>query len=148
MSIALYYDSGSPVIFNSITTITLSETHGAENSVTEQTLENGEKINDHIIVHPATIELKFLITNSEGGTALKNTEEAKTAWQTLKGIRNNRTLLIVDTIHELYRNMAIESLSGIHEAPYTGQLMFTIRMKQINYANVNTGKNTLAKMGS
>lgn len=137
--------SGSDAVLDLKSAVVQSEDHTADNEVVEQTLENGSPMTDHIIIKPDLLEISFVITNVEsinGHTQPLTGERAKTVWQELKRIRNTRTLLTVLTAHELYEDMAIESLSGSHQAPNRGQLSYTIKLKKVNVTNFNVGKNS------
>lgn len=144
-NITIFNKSGNQVLKNLAGGITLSENHTANNDVSGQTLENGSPLVDHIIINADEIEINLLFANMEGSGKPLEGEGAKTAWQELKRLRNNRELLEIVTLHEIYENMAIENLSGNHETPYKGQIKITIKLKKIDITNANIGGTNASK---
>lgn len=143
--------SGNTPILDLKSAIVMSEAHTAENDIVEQTLEDGSPMTDHIVVKPDYIEIAFVISNVESVNGISQPltgERAKTVWQELKRIRNKRLLVTVLTVHELYENMAIESLTGTHEAPTYGQLSYNIKLKKIDITNFNLGSNSPRKFST
>ena len=120
--------SRSKIMFNDALTV-VNETHTFANEVVSQTLEDGSFLTDHIIVLQDELESQVFVSNSVKWGS-------EDAYSTLKEIRNNRELCTVYTRHEIYSNMAIESVTAPHEAPMVGTLTFTIKFKKVDW----TGK--------
>ena len=111
--------------------VRISENHRLESDITQQPLETGAPITDHVILRPRTVTLIYEQTNAADGLGL-----AQLAWNTCLGYWTARTPLFVVTQHCTYMNMIIESLTGLHQAPMKGALTFTMQLKQINFANL------------
>lgn len=137
----------NPVLTNLTSAITVKEGHNASNSIASQTLEDGSIINDHIIVLPRTVSVDFFVSNIDGTNSQTLGENAITVFQELERIRNERELVTLYTYHEIYDNMAIESITSAHEAPNRGQLTINVIFKEVNKAFVNTGSNPINKTG-
>jgi hypothetical protein len=144
-NITIFNRAGNQVVQNLTGGITMNETHDAKNTVTSQTLENGSPLVDHIIIEADEITVSLLFTNFDGHGKPLEGEMAKTAWQELKRLRNNRELLEVVTLHEIYTNMAIVSINAKHDAPYKGQLNIELQLKKIDQTNLNIGKGDPSK---
>lgn len=110
-----------------------NETHSFGNEIVSQTLEDGSNISDHIIILQDELEVQIFVSNSV-------LQESQDTYAALKTIRNKRELCTVFTDHEIYENMAIESVSAPHEAPMVNSITFTVKFKRIDWvgAVVNT----------
>lgn len=116
----------------------INETHSFSNEVVNQTLEDGSSLADHIIVLQDELECQIFVSNSEP-------QKSQDSYSYLKKVRNNRQLCQVFTSHEIYSNMAIESVSAPHEAPMVNVITFTIKFKKIDYAKDIKNEYPLAK---
>ena len=123
--------------FDKATTV-VSETHSFSNEVVNQTLEDGSSLADHIIVLQDELECQVFVSNLEP-------QKSQDTYSYLKKVRNKRQLCQVFTDHEIYSNMAIESVSAPHEAPMVNAITFTIKFKRIDYAEDFKNKYPLAK---
>lgn len=112
--------------FDDAMTVT-NETHTFANEVVSQTLENGAPLVDHIIVLQDELECQIFVSNN----VLQDSQDVYAAVKTL---RNTRALVNVYTGHEIYSNMAIESVNAPHEAPNVNCLTFTIKFKKIDWS--------------
>ena len=137
----------------------LSEIHTAEAVVTETPVEDGSVVTDHIVIKPDTVEIIAEVSNFDANGAASTGERVKTAWQQFKDALNSRQLFDVVTLHELYENMAFESLTGEHSAPYKGKMAYKITFKKVDFAQLqfvavpesnlqSDGANPVAKSGS
>lgn len=125
---SLYISTGNVELrFDDALTV-VNETHTFANEVVSQTLEDGSLLTDHIIVLQDELESQVFVSNSVRG-------ESEDVYSTLKQIRNNRKLCSVYTDHELYSNMAIESVTAPHEAPMTKCITFTIKFKRVDWTD-------------
>ena len=114
----------------------LSEVHTAEATITETPVEDGSVVTDHITLKPDVIEIVAEVSNFDGNGAASAGERAATALQQFKTALRSRTLFDVVTRHELYENMAFESMTADHSAPYKGKLGYKITFKQIDFAQL------------
>lgn len=143
-NITIFNRAGAQVIQNLLGGITMNESHSAKNTVTSQTLENGSPLVDHIVIEADELSISLLFTNMDGHQRPLEGEVAKTAWQELKRLRNNRELLEIVTLHEIYTDMVIVSIDAKHDAPYKGQLNIDVSLKKIDVTNPNIGANNLS----
>jgi hypothetical protein len=131
---AYIWDGSTPLpsgVALKVTTRT-NETHRLTAELTEQVLEDGSVVSEHIILRPRALSVEYEQPNSFDGTTL-----AWQAWTAAKAMWRNRKVLRVMTAHELYNNMVIEQVSAIHEAPHLGRLTFSIHLKQVYFASIN-----------
>lgn len=119
----------------------LSEIHNATALVTDQPIENGSLISDHIIDEPDTIEITAQISNVDS-------EKAKTSWAEFKNQIRKRELLDVITEHEIYTDMALESLSGEHTAPFLGTISVKLAFRKVQFAQIVTVQLTEADVAN
>jgi hypothetical protein len=164
-SVAIFRNQ-RPTILGVEVDIRTSERHNAENDITELVLEDGSRVTDHVIIRPDVIEVTVSISNYDGpatgtdgvGSSLEG-ERARTTWAALKAIRNSREVVSVQTHHELYDNVVIESLQAEHLSPYRGAMNVTIGLKAIDTAQLSvvqipedslqsTGENAISKSAS
>ena len=111
---------------NALTVV--NETHAFANEVVNQTLEDGSQIADHIIILQDELEAQIFVSNS-------SSQKSQDVYSAIKLLRNNRELCTVRTDHEIYSNMAIESVSAPHEAPQVNALTFTVKFKRVDWTN-------------
>ena len=112
--------------FDDAMTVT-NETHIFSNEVVSQTLENGAPLVDHIIVLQDELECQIFVSNNVF-------QDSQDVYAAVKTLRNTRALVNVYTGHEIYSNMAIESVNAPHEAPNVNCLTFTIKFKKIDWS--------------
>jgi hypothetical protein len=132
-------------------TVLESETHNRVSQMTEQVIESGSVINDHIILKPQTVTLQFEQCNVlygkkdafDGKTredlATMSVSYVNEAYFEIRKVYNDlvnmwksRTPVTLDTFHEQYYNMILSNLSGLHKAPYKGTMKFTATFTQLN----------------
>ena len=111
--------------------VILSNSHILSAEVTKNTLENGAKISEHVVLDPAILSVSFQQTNVSGGA-----ERARSVWGQFKQIRDERSLITVVTEHDIYENMIITNLTGLESAPFKGALSCTLTLTQVNFVNL------------
>ena len=141
-----------PEIFGVEVDVRTVEAHAAENDITDMVLEDGSHVTDHVITRPDTVELTVGVSNYDGPEsgslesvvpgfgvlgAPAEGERAKTAWAALKALRNAREIISVQTHHELYDNMVIESLQAEHRSPFRGALDIIVSLKAVDTAQLS-----------
>ena len=124
----LYYPN---MIDEVVVDVIESSSHNLSAEATENTLETGSKISEHVILKPRTLSVRFAQMNATGGV-----ERATSVWGQFKDLWQNRTLLNIITEHDVYDNMIIEGLSALEVAPFKGALQCTLSLKQINFVNL------------
>ncbi len=132
------FRTGQSTIPTVVVDALVGESHTAENKVTELPIESGSPLTDHVIIQPDTVEISAEISNFDGIGKSLNGERAKTAWQQLKKLRNDRVLLDITTQHELYTNMVILSVTAEHVVPYTGRMSFVAKFQKVDVANLRS----------
>lgn len=132
-------------------TVLEGEDHNRTSQMTEQTIEGGAVINDHVILKPLTITLRFEQCNvlyGETDVLNVNTKEElesvsanfyngayfelRQVFYKLEQMWKTKKIVTLDTFHKLYDNMILTSLSGVHRAPYKGTMKFTATFTQAN----------------
>lgn len=135
---------------------TMQETHSAASEVTEHPVEVGSDITDHIRPKPIEVRIDGIITNAPlqtdalslalgasplaPGLALANAaalaligkaEFTKDAFNTLRRIRDNGVLVVLNTAYEAYENMAMTDLQIVRDQNTGDALHFTATFRQI-----------------
>jgi len=144
MSIAqLFFKKGNFISTVSLDII-INESASATVRVTENPVEFGANINDHIITEPMTFTVAGVvsdISSSKVGQFLrapsifsKNTSKSKEAWEELLEIQINKTpFTLVQGLKE-YRNVVIISITESQDKDTSKGLFFTATMKEIIFA--------------
>lgn len=126
--------------------IVKSRTITYENDITENPVEDGTVITDHIIERPVEIAIDGIISTASlsnsllgnilsGENPLKsNKERIQDAFNALKQLRIQKLATIIETPYgEVFMKMFIKSLS-ISQVPQTGDaLRFNVIFKQIKF---------------
>jgi len=107
--------------------VRLSEEHTREARMTEQTVENGAIVSDHVILLPYKLNVEFEQTNAFGGV-----QTAQQAYDGLMSLWKERSPFTVVTFHATYDSMIIEKMTAIHKSPNKGALKFNVTLKQVN----------------
>jgi len=117
-------------------TVLTSETHTYTSEVTQNPLEDGSIITDHIIEKPLTLRVEIAITNTD--------QNNKTIFNSFVQKLKNRSTLTLNTEHQIYKNMVLTSFTPTHSAPYKGAFTATLVFTQLRYYNAvaNTNTNT------
>ena len=141
----LYYGGVNAItsVFNDIASIdfdaTLDELHEWKNEVTQNPVETGSPITDHIIEKPDKLRLQGVITNSPlrgefagqyfGGDT--SSPRIQTAFEAIRALHLARDTVVVYTKHAIYLNMAIESVSIPRNAQIGEEVQFTMELVNI-----------------
>jgi hypothetical protein len=112
--------------------VRVSESHDLESQLTQQTIESGATISDHVIQRPRMLSVVYDQPNGFGGEAA-----ALLAWEQFKTFWSKSTVVCVITEHDYCQNMIIERVRLLHEAPYRGAASFTATLRQINFATLS-----------
>ncbi len=115
-------------------TVLEGEEHTRVSQVTEQVIENGGIIADHIIQKPRTITIRVEQPNV-AFTGKNDLQEAADVLDKLEQIWSDRAVVDLYTRHRILRRMAITNLVATHAAPFNGRLKFVITLTQINEVN-------------
>jgi len=146
---AMQYGEGSTASFE--VDAVLSETHNFSRQVTDNKVENGSPIADHIIKNPVTLEIQAIVTDApikgiiEGisdavDNLLGGSKYTNDCFGALYQLYEYQGYMTVYTQYKTYPKMVIESIS-IPRDPKDGEaLVFTISMKQIRIVSSATTK--------
>lgn len=132
MAISLLYNPrGSRKLSIGSLTIptTLSETHDFSSTVTDQPVETGARISDHIINDVETVTIEGFVSDTplDGSIAFNS----QSIFDSLVNLREARQLVTVVTTYKIYTDMAITRIS-VPRDQSTGQAMrFTIELKKV-----------------
>lgn len=144
MSIAqLFFKKGNFISTVSLDII-INESASATVRVTENPVEFGANMNDHIITEPMTFTVSGVVSNISSnkiGQFLriptifsKNTSKSKEAWEKLLELQINKTpFTLVQGLKE-YKNIVILSLTESQDKDTANGLFFTATMKEIIFA--------------
>ncbi|AEX65688.1 tail fiber protein [Xanthomonas phage vB_XveM_DIBBI] len=120
----------------------LSETHTLSRQVTDNKVENGSPVTDHIILNPVTLNIQAIVTDApikgiiEGAidavdNLLGGSKYTADCFGALWHLYEHKGYLTVYTQYKTYTNMVIENIT-IPRDPKDGEaLVFNIDMKQI-----------------
>ena len=126
------FRSDSPEVIGVGIDLRMSEIHTAESTITNQPIEDGSIVSDHIILQPDVVEIIAEMSNFDSNDSQSVGERATTVWTEFKRLIQSRGLFDLVTHHELYTDMALESLGGEHVAPFTGRLQLKLTFRKVN----------------
>lgn len=118
--------------------IKISEDHTRKNDVTQNTLESGAIIADHVIIHPRVLSINFGVTNT-GWTSLLESRSQE-IFDKLDNISQTQELVTVTTEHYSYTNMIISNVRMLHSSPYKGALQIACDFEQLNFSSLQVIK--------
>ena len=110
--------------------VKVSETHQFRNEITEQTMEDGSVVDEHVINKPIVISIQIYETNYTGNPA--------SVFEKLVKIWEAKALLTLTTQHKIYQNMVISNMPITHRAPTKNSLSISCDMKQITFSKIST----------
>ena len=118
---------------------TLDELHEWKNEVTQNPVETGSPISDHVIEKPDKLRLQGVITNSPlrgefagqyfGGDT--ESPRIQTAFEAIRELVKSRDVVVVYTKHAIYTDMVIESVSIPRNAQIGEEIQFTMELVNI-----------------
>ena len=126
---------------------TLSEGHSWANDITENPVETGSDITDHIRGLPDQITLVGMVTNtpflepgnSSGGVITNDNEDlVQNVIEKIRQLKNERSVVTIFTKYVLYKDMAISSVDFTRDASTTNAAIFTIQFKNIRFVETQT----------
>jgi hypothetical protein len=152
--IGFYYGgpNASTKIFGSIASLdfdaTLDELHDWKNEVTQNPVETGSPITDHIIEKSDKLRLQGVITNSPlrgefagqyfgGETA---SPRIQTTFEAIRTLKQSKEVIVVYTKHAIYTDMVIESVSIPRNAQIGEEVQFTMELVNIRFVSTQMVK--------
>lgn len=105
----------------------LVERHDSSSTVSDNPIETGETVTDHITVKPDTLEIIGKMSNvgdAGGSNSIR-------VYDALMKLRADRKIFSIQTGLRLYENMAIVSISTLHDAKTDTCPEFTCKFREI-----------------
>lgn len=99
-----------------------------DSKVMEHPLETGATIIDHRIIQPIEIEMSLIL----------NRDDYQDAYQTIKQLFLNATLLIVQTRSATYTNQLIQSMPHDEDPEFYNTLLLTLKLKEVQFVTSKT----------
>lgn len=119
----------------------LGEDHIFSNQITEHTVENGSVISDHIKNDLQEGSLTGLVTNhsiKQFGLITGVTNRAKEAYDELKRIWKERSLISIITIMQRYDNVAITNVSSPRDEGTGEAIIFNVSFREVKIVKLKT----------
>lgn len=115
----------------------LSERHQADSTVTQQPVEEGSNIADHIVNEPETVVIEGIVSNTPitGGTR----NAAQEVFNELYSLRDAKEVVTVVTGLVVYENMVITNISIPRDRGTGGLVRFTVELTRIIKAGTTFG---------
>lgn len=114
--------------------IIINEGASATSRLTENPVENGANVNDHIIIEPMTFTTEGMVSNISSdviGQFSQNSNKAQEAWSDLLELQINRQpFTLIQGLRE-YNNIVILSLAEQQDKDTANGLFFTATMKEL-----------------
>jgi len=152
--IGFYYggpNSGTKV-FGGIASIdfdaTLDELHDWRNEITQNPVETGSPVTDHVIERSDKLKLTGTITNSPlrgefAGQYFGGDNESpriQTAFDAIRELFKSRDVVVVYTKHAIYTDMVIESVSIPRNAQIGEEVQFTMELVNVRFVDTQLVK--------
>lgn len=120
----------------------LRESHESEARLTENPIEGGSPIHDHIILLPKRLEIDIRVSDiqmpSSEGTSPFNTiggRRSVTAFDMLVNLQESKAIFTVVTGLKRYPNMVLLKINPVQDASTSEVLDFTASLQQANIRN-------------
>lgn len=139
--------NSSTLVFNDLASLdfdaVLDELHDWKSEVTQNPVETGAPVTDHVIEKSDKLRLTGTITNSPlrgefagqyfgGDTA---SPRIQTAFEAIRSLHQARDTVTIYTKHAIYQDMVIESVSIPRNAQIGEELQFTMELVAVRFAN-------------
>lgn len=118
--------------------VKISESHRFQSNVTEQTLEDGSVINEHVIPQQPQVTLQIAETNNTMGSRLfGGSIGPQQTFDKLVQLWEHTVPLTITTQHKQYKNMVIANMPILHRAPYRNALQISLDLRQLRFAKLH-----------
>lgn len=119
--------------------VKVSESHRFQSNVTDQTLEDGSSIHEHVIPMPEQVTIQIEETNNTVGSRFSGGFFGpQQTFDKLVELWRKCVPLTITTQHKQYKNMAIVNMPILHRAPYRNALQITIDLKKLEFTSLQT----------
>ena len=119
---------GGSIVAGVEVSVIISETHSMSAKATQQAIESGAAVTDHVILDPFQLSVSCEASNVGGSDA------ARSVYDSFSRLLTAREPVEVITEHHTYKNMVLLSLNQLHAAPFKGALQITAQLQQIHEA--------------
>ena len=121
--------------------VKISESHKFMSNVTDQTLEDGSSIHEHVIPQQPQVTLQLMETNSAfGSRSSGDFSGSQQLFDKLYNLWETAETLTITTQHKQYRDMVITNMPILHTAPYKNSLQISIDLKRLEFTKLETIK--------
>lgn len=133
--------------------VTLSEDHEFESEITDYPVESGSNISDNIRPRPITVTMEGLVSKHpfDHIKLLRDVPESPhhphDAYAVLLAIREDREPVTIRTSLDVFKDMALQSLSMPRDASTGDALRFTAKFQQIQTVENKRSKRTAIPAG-
>ena len=119
--------------------VKVSESHRFQSNVTEQTMEDGIAVHEHVIPQQQQVTLQREETNNTTGSRLiGGSFGPQQTFDKLVELWENSVPLTITTQHKQYTEMVIANMPMVHRAPYRNALQINIDLRKLNFAKLET----------
>ena len=117
-----------------------SEAHQFQSEVTQNVMETGSIVAEHIIQKPIRVTLTFEMTNGTLGGRMNTSIQGlagkllgfELTFDKLVKIWEQKIECTISTFHKKYENMVIENMPIVHKAPYKGAYKVSCDFVKLN----------------
>ena len=119
--------------------VKVSESHRLQSTVTEQTMEDGSVVSEHVIPMPEQVTIQIEETNNTVGSRFfGGFFGPQQTFDKLMELWKKSIPLTITTQHKQYKNMVIVNMPILHRAPYRNSLQITIDLKKLQFRGMQT----------
>lgn len=119
--------------------VKISEAHRLSSNITDQTLEDGSSIHEHVIPNQPQVTLQIEETNNTLGARMSGGYFGpQQTFEKLYQLWENRVPLTITTQHKQYTDMVIANMPILHRAPYRNALQISIDLRKLEFAKIET----------
>ena len=117
--------------------VKISEAHRFMANVTEQTMEDGSVVSEHVILQPEQVTLQIEETNNTFGSRFAGGFYGpQQTFDKLVELWQNAVPLRITTQHKQYQDMVIANMPMLHRAPYRNALQINVDLKKLRFAKM------------
>lgn len=117
--------------------VKISEGHRFMANVTEQTMEDGSVVSEHVIPQPEQVTLQIEETNNTFGSRFSGGFYGpQQTFDKLVELWENAVPLRITTQHKQYQDMVIANMPMLHRAPYRNSLQINVDLKKLRFAKM------------
>jgi len=117
--------------------VKISEAHRFMSNVTEQTMEDGSVVSEHVIPQPEQVTLQIEETNNTIGSRFSGGFFGpQQTFEKLVELWENAVPLTVTTQHKQYTDMVIANMPMLHRAPYRNALQISVDLRKLRFTKM------------